>query len=55
MALGEAEGVAAQLLTLPPFPASPSIDALLFDDDPRLRVVAYANDGFILVYGSQAT
>ncbi|MCG8455779.1 MAG: alpha/beta fold hydrolase [Holophagales bacterium] len=53
VAPGEPEGVIAQLLGLPPFAARPSVDAAIFDDDTRLRVVAYDNDGFILLDESQ--
>ncbi|MEM9555673.1 MAG: alpha/beta fold hydrolase [Acidobacteriota bacterium] len=53
VAPGEPELVIAQLLGLPPFAARPSVDAGVFDDDTRLRVVAYDNDGFILLGESQ--
>ncbi|MEM8963934.1 MAG: alpha/beta fold hydrolase, partial [Acidobacteriota bacterium] len=51
VAPGEPELAIAQLLGLPPFTARPSIDAGIFneDEDTRLRVIAYENDGFILL------
>lgn len=49
VAPGEPEWAIAQLLGMPPFAARPSVDPEIFVEDTRLRVVAYENDGFILL------